>query len=301
MKRRINKIKIFFIVPVFILCVTGGFSRNPADSVKQITPSITENYLYNSNDTVILTASISIKRETGFFSLENAEIEFLAKANSVTTLLGKTFTDYEGNAVLKVSLKKGMPSDKDGKTTYTAHFTGKGEYLEITSDEITAKLAKITVNFSTQDSIRYINVNAYDFDKNNELRPLPKAKLIIYVPRLFTLLKIGEIETDEKGSGKIEYPGKLVGDSLGKINVIAKIEDNDFYGNVMGQQTINWAISKYFYKAEQPTRELWTPIAPIWMIVTLITMLTGVWAHYIYAVIQLIMIKRHSKRKKEYL
>jgi hypothetical protein len=43
-------------------------------------------------------------------------------------------------------------------------------------------------------------------------------------------------------------------------------------------------------------RELWTPIAPLWMIITLIIMLTGVWAHYIYAIIQLVLIKR-SKNK----
>jgi hypothetical protein len=301
MKRTTNKTKLFFIVSVFLLCVITGIARNPSDSVKVITPSLTLNYLYNSNDTVYLTANISIKRESGFFSLENAGIEFLAEANKISSLLGKTVTDYEGNTIFKFPLKKGVPVDKDGKTTYTAHFAGKGEYLAVTSDAVTARLAKITVNFSTKDSVRYIDVNAYDIGNRTGIRPLPKAKVIVYVPRLFNLLKIGEIELDEKGSGKIEYPGKLVGDSLGKITVIAKIEENDLYGNVMGQQTINWAISKFFYKAEQPTRELWTPIAPIWMIVTLITMLTGVWAHYIYAVIQLIMIKRHSKPKKEYL
>ena len=301
MKRIINKTKLFFIVPVFLLCVIAGIAGNPSDTVKEITPSLTLNYLYNSNDTVILTANISVKHETGFFSLENAGIEFLAEANKISCMLGKTFTDYEGNAILKFPLKKGVPFDKEGKTTYTAHFGGKGKYLAVTSDAVAVKLAKIIVNFSTKDSIRYIDVNAYVIGNNAEMQPLPKAKVIVYVPRLFNLLKIGEIELDDKGTGKIEYPAKLVGDSLGKIMVIAKIEENDLFGNVMGQQTINWAISKFFYKAEQPTRELWTPIAPIWMIVTLITMLTGVWAHYIYAVIQLIMIKRHSKPKKEYL
>jgi len=48
-------------------------------------------------------------------------------------------------------------------------------------------------------------------------------------------------------------------------------------------------------------RELWTPIAPVWMIVTLIIMLAGVWGHYIFAVIQLIIIKHQSKQKKDYL
>ena len=35
------------------------------------------------------------------------------------------------------------------------------------------------------------------------------------------------------------------------------------------------------------------------MIITLIVMLTGVWGHYIYAIIQLILINRAGKVKKE--
>jgi hypothetical protein len=77
--------------------------------------------------------------------------------------------------------------------------------------------------------------------------------------------------------------------------VMAMIEESDLYGFVEGKNTINWAIHKHFIPAERPTRELWTPVAPLWMIITLIIMLLGVWAHYVYAVIQLAKIKRSSK------
>ena len=85
---------------------------------------------------------------------------------------------------------------------------------------------------------------------------------------------------------------------MGNIIIVAKIEENDLYGNVEGQSSITWGIPKQYYLAEMPTRELWTPIAPLWMIVTLITMLTGVWAHYFYAIIQLVLIRRSSRQKK---
>jgi len=61
---------------------------------------------------------------------------------------------------------------------------------------------------------------------------------------------------------------------------------------------INWGVHKQYYKAEVPSGKLWTPIAPLWMIITLIIMLAGVWAHYFYAVYELIMIKRLSKKEK---
>jgi len=38
--------------------------------------------------------------------------------------------------------------------------------------------------------------------------------------------------------------------------------------------------------------------APLWMIITLIVMLTGVWAHYIYAIYELIIIKFHKEKDK---
>jgi hypothetical protein len=132
------------------------------------------------------------------------------------------------------------------------------------------------------------------------MKPLPKEKVILYVPRMLSNLKIGEIDLDEDGIGSIEYPGALVGDSLGNITIIAMIEENDNFGTVKGQSSISWGIPKQYYLAEKPARELWTPVAPIWMIITLIIMLTGVWAHYVYAVIQLILIRRHGKEKKDY-
>ncbi len=55
---------------------------------------------------------------------------------------------------------------------------------------------------------------------------------------------------------------------------------------------ISWATPKRLINAEGPARELWTPIAPMWMIITLIIMLAGVWGHYIYAIVQLIGIRR---------
>jgi len=46
----------------------------------------------------------------------------------------------------------------------------------------------------------------------------------------------------------------------------------------------------------EPSRSLWSSGAPIWMITTLIILLTGVWSHYLYAIIQLIKIRKEGKK-----
>ena len=288
--------RIFFLA---LLCLSSLFisAQNKKDSVKEITPVITFSYL-NSNDTIILTANIFDRKEQGVFAIKNAVIVFSASGDNETRDLGQARADEEGNAVLKFAIAKGLPRDKDGKTTYSAKFSGKGKFQPVT-ETLSAKLAKITVNFTKEDSSRFILVRATQVDPKGAEMPVLKEKIILYVPRLFNLLKIGETDLDETGAGKVEYPGKLVGDSLGNIIVIARIEENDNYGNVQGQSSISWGIPKQYYLAEKPTRELWTPVAPIWMIVTLIIMLTGVWAHYIYAVVQLIKIKQLSKKNPE--
>jgi hypothetical protein len=289
---------------VLMLTLFGGqkmiFGQEKRDSVSLITPDLTLGYLNTSNDSIILTANIFVKRETGNFALENAEVEFSTSAGKETIQLGKVKADYSGNAILKLYVKSGLPEDKNGMTTYSATFAGKGKYQPV-SQSVSFKKAKLVVSFTKNDSLRIIHVRATQVVGDGEIKPITQETVTIYIPRMLSNLKIGEFKLDNEGNGSIEYPGTLVGDSLGNITVFAMIEENDVFGTVKGQNTVSWGVPKQYYLAEKPTRELWTPVAPIWMIITLIIMLAGVWAHYTYAVIQLVLIKRGSKEKKEYL
>jgi hypothetical protein len=285
----------FLLIVILAFPQIKAFSQDKKDSLAEMNTKISLLYLNTSNDTAVLTANLYISRDQRPFALQNAGILFTATAGSETKLLGKIKTDDQGNAVLKVLVNSGIPCTNEGKTVYSAKFNGTAKYLS-SNESITVKLAKITVNFSKEDSSRFIKVSAKQVESNGSLKPITKEKVIVYIPRLFSLLKIGEIALDDNGEGRIDCPEQLVGDSLGNITVIAKIEDNDTFGNVQGQSSITWGIPKQYYLAEKPSRELWTPVAPIWMIVTLIIMLTGVWAHYLYAVGQLIKIKFARKK-----
>ena len=297
--------KLYKKISWVILLVSLVCNQNPLigqekkDSVMEIIPNLSLVYMSNSNDTVILTANIFVRRETGNFGLENAEIAFSLSNGKEIKSLGIVKAGYDGNAIFKVPLNSGLLKDIEGRTTYTANFSRKGNYLA-TSTNVTTKPAKIQLTFSKEDSIHTIHVKVVQTEGNNEIKPVTKETVSIYVPRMLSDLKIGEITLDENGTGSVEYTGGLVGDSLGNLLVIAKIEENEIFGNVQGQSTVSWGIPKQYFLAERPARELWTPIAPIWMIVTLIIMLAGVWGHYIFAVIQMIIIKRQSKQKKDY-
>jgi hypothetical protein len=296
----LQKVSFFIILIALVFYQNPSSAQEKKDTVMEITPNISFVYWSSSNDTIVLNANIYIRSETGTYSLQNAELGFSMSNGKEKKNIGTLKAGYDGAAVLKFPIKSGLLKDNEGKTTYAVDFSGQGKYLSA-SASLTVKLAQIQVTFSKEDSIHTIHVKVTQTEANNDKKPVPNETVSIFVPRMLSDLKIGEVTLDENGIGSLEYTGGIVGDSLGNLTFIAKIEENDNFGNVQGKSNISWGIPKQYFLAERPARELWTPIAPVWMIVTLIVMLAGVWGHYIFAVFQLISIKRHSKQKKDYL
>jgi hypothetical protein len=294
MKRVFAFILVLFPMISLVFQPLNSFAEEKTDSTDTPVESrMALNYLCGP-DSVTLTAVLSIKKGESTLSLENAEVEFTISDGNILNTLGTAKTDQEGIAVFSFPTT-GLPANKEGMVTYQAKFGGSKKYPEAEANFM-AKPAKIRLFFSIEDSLRILKVTATQKNEKGEEIAIPKETVFIYIPRLFSLLKIGEISLDENGTGTLEFPKEIVGDTLGNLVVLAKIEENDIFGFVQGKNTINWGVHKQYYKAEVPSRELWTPIAPMWMIITLLVMLAGVWAHYMYAVYELVMIKRLSKK-----
>ena len=81
-------------------------------------------------------------------------------------------------------------------------------------------------------------------------------------------------------------------DKNGNIDVIASILDNDEFGNVVQKKNINWGVNK---KIEIESNKLWSSAAPIWMYIVLSILLIGVWANYVYSIINLMNIRKEGK------
>jgi hypothetical protein len=294
MKQIFSPIKSLIAIAILATFYNAS-AQEKNDTLKVQDTKMTFSYVCTSNDSVTLTASLFVKKENGDpYSLMHAKVEFFSVLDGKEHPIGSAITDQDGNALLVVDIKQ-LPLGKDNMINYLAKFAGARGYTEVSSN-ISAEPAKLKINFNIEDSVRYLNVTATRKDVKGQEVALSGETVLLYVPRLFSLLKIGEVTLDDQGKASFEFPGDIVGDTLGNLNIIAKIEENEKYGFVQGNSTINWGVPKQYYKAEVPSRELWTPIAPLWMIITLIIMLTGVWAHYAYAVWELVMIKKASKK-----
>lgn len=294
---KLFRISIIALSLAFGWLISPTLTANPeGEETPQLpTTRLSLDMLCLDGDSVRLTATLLIMREGFTYALENAGIGFYI-TGATDSLLAGVKTTQEGIARITFPVK-GLTEGSDGQLSFKALFEGNDKY---SGEEATvmAVPARLSLSFGMEDSLRILTVTATRKDAAGNDIPLPGETVLIYVPRLYSLMNVGEITLDETGTGTMEFPGTLVGDTAGNLVVVARIEEHDIFGMVQGQNTINWGVPKYYIKAEAPTRELWTPVAPLWMIITLIIMLVGVWAHYAYAVYELIMIKRLSRKKE---
>jgi hypothetical protein len=143
------------------------------------------------------------------------------------------------------------------------------------------------------DSIKTIVARAYRPGEGEEVEWLDDVKVNFYVPGSFSLLKIGERSFSD-GEASVAFPVTLPGDSIGNLTVLAKIEQNEEYGIVEASGRIDWGAPRS-YEPPEKRRGLGDTDAPLWMVYTLLVLLSAVWFHYLYVFFVIYLIKRKGQ------
>lgn len=251
----------------------------------------------NPDGTRDLTAKLTADSDEGEFFVSNVPVNFVVMADGEEVDLGRANTNEDGEAIFTVQHNYVFPKDEEDYITLYSRFEGNDQY-ESSEAELIFKDTRLEVAFYyDEDSVKMIEVSGYIQTADGTEVPLMDDDVYLYVPRMFNLMKFEDGWLEEDGKSRTEFPATLIGDTTGMVKVIARIEEHYDYGNVSAEASINWAIPKHSKHVESFYRELWTPTAPLWMIVTLIIMLAGVWGHYLYAMYQLYMIRKLSKKK----
>jgi hypothetical protein len=123
--------------------------------------------------------------------------------------------------------------------------------------------------------------------------PVKETVVGIFVQRSFNPLKIGEGTTDENGEASIEIPKNLPGDPKGNITLIAKLDENEVYGNLEASVTQQWGVPVSNVSQELP-RALWSSHPPLWMMITFIVLMCTVWGHYLVIGVQLFRLRKEE-------
>ncbi len=289
------KIRLSGIVAAFSFYLIMNTFPVLSQGKTAISPSIQLQYFKNNDDSRILRTTLAYSLNRMEIPLTGMEISYFSEANG-KELLGKALTDEKGVARFEIAKNIILPMNEKGLWAFRAQFNGN-DTIDVGSSELSIKDVRLEVTFSEVDSIKTISLRAFTSQNNRDV-PVSGEVVMIYVPRMFSLLPVGEATLDENGTASQEFPSDIPGDSTGNLTIISKFEDNPAFGNVEKRFEKKWGIP-----ASNPApvahRALWTKTAPRWMIITLSILLTGVWGHYLFAVISLVRIKRESKKQNK--
>ena len=238
-----------------------------------------------------LTATLKANQEGRYLPLQGMEINFKSHQGNDAKLIGSGISDEKGKATVTIPQELMTTGGDKGIYSFDATYKGKEKYIP--SSGITSiKPMKMEISFFQKEGEKMVDLKAYEPDKNNQWVPIEKLDVQFFVPRTFSLLKVGQ-GTIENGETTFEFPVSIPGNQLGYLTLVAKVEDNEVYGNVEASGTINWG--KPLVPEKIVHRGLGDTNAPLWMVYTLIVLLSLVWFHYMYVIYTVFRIRNLGK------
>jgi hypothetical protein len=294
-KNRVLPALAFVLAMLFAPSITNAQKDSskkdaPADKEEpsQLSPSVTFTGVQKSSDTVELETVLKAKYKGAFIKLPLLKVKFLQVIDTATKELGFVITDQMGKAVLNYKVDP-KTSGKDGKLHFKAVFAGN-KSMEAAEEELTVKRAKLDITAAKEDSVLNVRIKLVDLGTDSAIKGTVVG---IFVRRSFSALKIGEGTTDENGEATVEIPNNLPGDAKGNITLLAKLDENETYGNLEASVVQKWGIPVSDKLEDQP-RALWSSHPPLWMLITFFILMGIVWGHYIVIVVQLFRLRKEE-------
>jgi len=174
----------------------------------------------------------------------------------------------------------------------TFHPNYKGAVAENPSAVNTFKGGNIQMKVSFDDEKHIATVNLSGTE-NGSVVPASGVRVGAFVQRYFGQMKLGEpIKTNASGVATFEFPTDLQGDSIGQLKIIFKLIDEDKYGLVVAEQTVNWG-EKFVYQNPLDQNALWgdRTAVPTWLLLSYFGVVLSVFAVIGWVVLQLLKLK----------
>lgn len=224
-----------------------------------------------------------------------ADINFYNVLNEEELLVGTAKTSQEGIAQFTAPATQNYLLDEDGYINLIARFTGtKG--LKGLEKDLAIKDLSLVLELTEIDSIKTVLVKAFTIDSVGVKIPLEEADIIISVKSMLNIMPIEE-GTIEDGEYEYEFPTDIPGDDDGDLTIVVSIEDHDDFGNLAQEKTAKWG-NHLKEPVKKVKNTLWSESAPLWMYIVLTILLVGVWANYIYTIVNLFRIKKEGNQLK---
>ena len=277
---------------VFLLIFSGPSRQSHALYASQDESKRTTDFNFTctqNNREYILKTKLSFWNGERDIPIGGAAITYYNLVGEESGQLAVVRTDMEGVAVHKIEKGSDRLVSANHIYTFRALFKGNHQY-EMAEEMRDVKPVDMYLEFVEIDSVKTIVARATEMDDEGELIPLEDLDVYIYATRSFSLLPVGE-EWFMGGMASVGFPTTLPGDSAGNLTIIARIEDHELYGNVEAVGVKDWGLARPPVVVER-RRGLGDTDAPLWMVYTLIVLLSIVWFHYLYVFYTMYRIKK---------
>ena len=283
---------IFLLLPFLLMLLTNRLAAQE-DSV--ITEELVKLKYFNVNNGVqYLILDNYLKTGKKKEPLKNKVFQLYLDSNKTENFIATVTTDKNGKAksILPPSLKAGWAAGPVHKFIAA----GAGREEEIIA-ELEIVKAKIEIDTASEEKTKSITVKVVKYE-NSEWLPANEVEMKVGIHRHGGILSAGDEEiytTDSSGTVTVELKkDSLPGDQKGNIVLVAKVEDNDLFGNLLVEKTVPWGVTVKPINNFFDQRTLWTTRfrTPFWLLFMAYSIVIGVWGTIIYLITQIFKIKK---------
>ncbi len=291
--KKLSKISIIFIV--FLL---AGNSAVKA----QNTLKVAFKYFMFNNKIPYLTVHTNSKIEGKLQSITGITLNVYMDEESPKNLVGKVTTNNRGDAVAIIPKELKTLWDASPKHTFTAVSAATKEFSE-SNTEIEITKAKILIDTLSDGETKNIVVKVLEF-KDNVWVPVKDVETKAGILRHASVLNAGKEETyttDSTGQVIAEFSRvSLPGDDNGNITLVARVEDNDLYGNLIIEKIAPWGV-KVEKINDFDKRTLYSARfkSPLWLIGMAYIVIGIVWSVLIYLIFVVVKVMKIGFNTKE--
>jgi hypothetical protein len=254
---------------------------------KKKTTRIALEYVKNYDKTESLIATLRVK-DPKYIGLNDVIVQFYSVYDTSKVLLDKIRTNSEGEAIFLLEDNPKILKDTSGLMSFEVEYLGD-KSRKSSKKKVSAKQTNLEISFFQKEDVKSIEVSANEIGADGQLMPIDDEDLNFYIKGTFSLLNFAKATTNKKGIAQVEFPVDMPGDTAGVLTILVKLEEHKTFGTVESRGEMNWAIPIEPVKEKQ--RGLGDTDAPLWMVYTLIILLSAVWFHYFYVIFLIIKIK----------
>jgi mono/diheme cytochrome c family protein len=191
--------------------------------------------------------------------------------------------------------------DKWMVISYIRSFDKNKKVIETITEVKNPEVSNVEIQLDIAEADKKIIAQLSGLTEKGDRIGLQGIELSFQVKRSFGYLDISgdDAYTNKDGKVEIQFPTDLPGDTKGHVNLLVKVTDEAFYGDIAKNQEATLGVPTHPVNPLDE-RAMWgtRANAPIWIILSYVGGVLGVWSVIFLVVFQLLQLPKLAKNKE---